>query len=253
MNAYQLLKARHAERMYKRGQYKGDAPLEKRTKNHVRIVEGENHSQECMYVRMYSTNILTAFRNGDVEVCMGGWNSSNTTKQWMNYTPSFAGFRGFWLGNKSVMGLNQLTITTPNGVYLYYDGIRFNQEGHIVSTPKPFEARRIDKAESKEFMEALKVSGFKDVFPVLYATCQPPKGGRSIARMWKDYLQDADYAHNWPEIIEYFKYERAYDYATHSHGGKEIDNAKACWARMMKQAKQDMYQTIATEVTRLDV
>ena len=248
MNAYQLLKARHAERIYKRGAYKGDAPLEKRTKSHVRIVEGES-----MYVRMYSTDILIAFRNGDIEVCTGGWADSSTTKQWLNYALGVAGFRGFWLGSKSVMSLNQLTITTPSGLYLYYDGIRFNAEGQIVSTPKPFEAKRIDKSESKGFTDSLKVSGFKDVYPLLYATSTPPEGEHSIARFWKDYMQDPDYAHVWSDIIEYFKYDMRWNHTMGTREWVELDDAQSCWARMMAKAKQDMYQTIRTEVTRLDV
>lgn len=248
MNAYQLLKLRLDRHVYKRGQYKGDAPLEKRTKNHVRIVEGEN-----MYVQMYSTQIMTAFRNGDVEITLGGWEGSSTTKQWLNYALGVAGFRGFWLGNKSVMSLNQLTIKTPSGTYLYYDGIRFNAEGQIVSTPKPFEAKRIDKSESKGFTDSLKVSGFKGMYPLLYATCTPPENGQSMPRMWKDYMQDADYAHVWPEIIEYFKYDMRWNHTMGKREWVEIDDAQSCWARMMAKAKQDMYQTIRTEVTRLDV
>ena len=73
-----------------------------------------------------------------------------------------------------------------------------------------------------------------------------------MPRMWKDYLQDADFANLWPEIIEYFKYDMRWN---HTKGGREwheMDDAKACWARMMAKAKQDMYQTIRTEVTRID-
>lgn len=248
MNAYQLLKERLTKQMYKRGQYKGDAPLEKRKKSHVRIVEGEN-----MYVRMYSTDILTAFRNGDIEISMGGWAGSSTTKQWLNYALSVAGFRGFWLGSKSVMSLNQLTITTPGGLYLYYDGIRFNQAGELVTEPQRFEARRIDKSESTGFTDNLKVSGFKDVYPLLYATSTPPEGGQSIARMWKDYMQDSNSADTWPEIIEYFKYDSRWNHKIGQREWHELDNAKACWARMMAKAKQDMYDTLRTEVTVIPV
>ena len=249
MNAYQLLKARHAERMYKRGQYKGDAPLEKRTKSHVRIVE----MTDRMCVQMYSTKILTAYMDGAIEIDLANWGGSSTTKQWLNYALSVAGFRGFWLGSKSVMSLSQLSVTTPNGIYLYYDGIRFNAERQIASTPKPFEARRIDKSESTGFTDSLKVSGFKDVYPLLYATCQPPVGGQSMPRMWKDYLQDADFANLWPQIIEYFKYDTRWNPKAGGREWYELDNAKACWARMMAKAKEGMYNNVTTEVTRLDV
>jgi hypothetical protein len=246
MNAYQILKDRHAERMYKRGQFKGDAPLEKRTKSHVRIVEGES-----MHVRMYTTNILTAFKNGEVEINLDRWAHSNTTRQWLNYALGLT-MHGFWVGNKSVMSLSQPIVTTPSGIYLYYNGIRFNAEGKLVTTPKPFEAKRIDKDESKAFTDSLKVSGFKDVYPLLYATRTPPEKGPSIARMWKDYLQDPDFACGWPEIIEYFKYGMEWNHTMGKRECVEMDNAKACWARMMSRAKQDMYNTIRTEVTRLD-
>jgi hypothetical protein len=204
-----------------------------------------------MYEQMYSTQIMTAFRNGDIEIHLANWGGSSTTKLWLNYALGLT-MHGFWVGNKSVMSMSQLTITTPSGLYLYYDGIRFNAEGEIVSTPKPFEARRIDKSESTGFTDNLKVSGFKDVYPLLYATCAPPERGQSMPRMWKDYLQDADFANLWPEIIEYFKYDMRWN---HTKGGREwheMDDAKACWARMMAKAKQDMYQTIRTEVTRID-
>jgi len=248
MNPYQVLKDLHAERMYKRGQYKGDAPLEKRTKSHVRIVE----MTDRMCVQMYNTKILTAFRNGDIEIDFNGYGHSSTTKQWLNYALGVVGFHGFWLGSRSVMSMSQLAIKTPSGTYLYYDGIRFNAEGQLVSTPQPFEAKRIDRDESKGFTDNLKVSGFKDMYPLLYATCTPPEGNRTIERFWKDYIQDADHADVWPSIIEFFKYDTRWDNTTGKRGWVELDDAQSCWARMMAKAKQNMYTTIRTEVTRLD-
>jgi hypothetical protein len=247
MNPYQVLKDLHAERMYKRGQYKGDAPLEKRTKSHVRIVE----RRERMCVQMYSTDILTAFPNGEIEINLNNWMHSSTTRQWLNYALGLT-MHGFWVGNKSVMSLSQPTITTPSGIYLQYDGIRFNAEGKLVTTPKPFEAKRIDKSESKGFTDSLKVSGFKDVYPLLYATCAPPEKGQRMPRYWKDYMQHADHADHWPEIIEYFKYDMRWNHTMGKREWHEIDNAKACWARMMAKAKQDMYNNVTTEVTRID-
>jgi len=242
MTPYEILKDRLAKHIYKRGQYKGDAPMDKRSKPHFRIVEGEN-----MHVRMYNTNILTAFRNGEFEINLNGYGSSITTRANINHALGVCR-QNIGIGNRNVMGLSQCTVYANGSRYVYYDGIRFNQEGELVSKPKPFEARRIDKAESKEFMDALKASGFKDVFPLLYATCPTPDGVPILHRYWDDYLQDADYAHCWPEIIEYFKYDRKWD------GGYrmvEVDNAKGCWARMMAEAKKHMYNNILTEVTKL--
>jgi len=247
MTPYEILLARHADRIYKRGQYKGDAPMDKRGKSHFRIVKGES-----MYVRMYNTDILVAFKNGDFDINLNGYASSSTTRMNTNHTLGIIK-SGMWVCNKPVMGLNQCVVTTPHGAYLYYDGIRFNQAGELVSTPQQFEAKRIDKSESTEFTDNLKGSGFKDMYPLLYATRTPPEKGQSMPRSWKDYIQDADYADTWPEIIEFFKYDTRWSLTKGAREWHEIDNAKACWARMMAKAKQDMYNTIRTEVTRLDV
>jgi hypothetical protein len=247
MNAYDTLRTRLVKTMYKRGQYKGDAPLEKRTKSHVRIVAAPDR----MYVQMYNTKILTAYMDGSIEIDLGGWSTSSTTRQLLNYALGITGFRGFYLCNKSIMSLSQLTITTPNGIYLYYDGIRFNGDGTLASTPKPFEAKRIDKRESKEFMDALKASGFKDMYPLLYATCTPPEKNQYLDRHWQEQLQDPDCAQSWPETIEFFKYDLRWSMTQGKTEWHEMDNAKACWARMMAKAKSNMYNTIATEVTTL--
>ena len=248
MTPYEILFARHAKNLYKRGMYKGDAPMETRAKNHFRIIKGAN-----MAVTMYSTNILTAYRNGEFTIDLGGWSESSTTKSNINYALGVINQR-MSIGTKVIMGVRQTVIRTGTNLYLYYDGIRFNQAGELVTKPQEFEARRINKAESKELAEAVVLSGFKDMYPVLYATSTPPEGGQSMPHRWKDYLQDADYAHNWPEIIEYFKYDMRWNPKA---GGRrewhELDNAKACWARMMAKAKQDMYDTIRTEVTVIPV
>jgi hypothetical protein len=247
MNPYEILKARLADRMYKRGMYKGDAPMESRGKRHFRIITGT----DCMYVRMYGTDILTAYPNGEYSISLNGYGSSSTTR--MNINFSLAVVRQqVSISNRNVMGISQSTMYADGGRFLYYDGIRFNQEGKLISTPQAFEARRIDKEESKAFMDSLKTSGFKDMFPVLYATCPLPDSGTSLDQHWDNDLQDPERAHRWSETIEYFKYDSQYDYAKGKRWYAEINNAKGCWARMMAKAKLNMYRTIRTEVTRVD-
>lgn len=247
MNPYEILKARHADRIYKRGIHKGDAPMESRGKRNFRIIAGT----DCMHVRMYGTNILTAYSNGEYIIHLAGYESSNTTRMNLNY--SLAVMRQtVSISNRNVMGISQATMYANGGRFLYYDGIRFNQESKLISEPKGFEAKRINKEESTALMDNLKASGFKDVFPVLYATCQATERGVPLDSHWEDYLQDPEWAHRWPETIEYFKFKDKYDWSQGKRMYVEIDNAKACWARMMAKAKQGMYLTIRTEVTRLD-
>lgn len=252
MTPYEILSARHAKNIYKRGQYKGDAPMDQRTKTHFRIVKGEN-----MVVNMYSTNILTAYRNGEFEINLGGWSSSSTTKANINFVLGVINQR-MSIGTKVIMGVRQTVVRAKDNMYLYYDGIRFNQAGELVTKPQGFEARRINKDDSKAFMDSVKASGFKGMFPVLYATAQAEDyESTHITSRWTDYISDVDYAEQWPEIVRWFKFDKSWHYApatgNHTYGVREIGTAKTCWNRMMAQAKQDMYDTIRTEVTRLDV
>ena len=251
MNPYEILKARHADRIYKRGMYKGDAPMESRGKRHFRIIAGTGYFADRMHVRMYGTDIINAYANGEYIIHLNGYGSSSTTRMNLNFALAVMR-QTVSISNRSIMGVSQATVYANGGRFLYYDGIRFNQEGKLISEPKAFEAKRIDKAESKGFMDGLKASGFKDMFPVLYATCESTAGGVSLDRHWEDYLQDPEWAHRWPETIEYFKYKYKWDSTQGKRAYVEIDSAKGCWARMMAKAKQGMYLTIRTEVTRLD-
>ena len=245
MTPYEILFARLTKNLYKRGAYKGDAPMEKRAKNHFRIVRGEN-----MVVTMYSTNILTAYRNGEFTIDLGGWSESSTTKSNINYALGVINQR-MSIGTKIIMGVRQTVVRTKGGYYLYYDGIRFNQAGELVTKPQGFEARRIDKDASKLLMDAVKESGFKAMYPVLYATAQAEgyNGSYFLPTRWQDYIQDADYAHYWPELVLWFKYDRRWNPKAGGREWHELDNAKTCWARMMARVKQDMYNNVATEVT----
>ena len=249
MTPYEILEARHAKNIYKRGKFKGDAPLEKRRATHQRIIKAHDR----MVVRMYNTDILTAYRNGEILIDLNGWKDSSTTKVAINYALGICRL-GLAIGTKVVMGVRQTMISTRDAYYLYYDGIRFNGDSTIASTPQRFEMRRINADESKELMDAVKASGFKDVYPVLYAACQAPDKLDPCTNYWMDYMQDADHADTWPDIIEHFKFEQGWQYTQHGHkyGIYEVGNAKTCWTRMMNMAKRNMYDTTRSEVTRLD-
>lgn len=251
MTPYEILSARLTKNIYKRGAYKGDAPMDKRTKTHFRIVKGEN-----MVVNMYSTNILTAYPNGEFEIDLGGWSSSSTTKSSINFVLGVIN-QHMMIGTKVIMGVRQTVIRTEASIYLYYDGIRFNQAGELVTKPQRFEARRIDTDATKLLMDAVKESGFKAMYPVLYATAQAEDyEGTTITTRWRDHIQDVDYAHNWPELVLWWKFDKRWylpQTGGHKHGVVEIGTAKTCWARMMALAKQDMYDTLRTEVTVIPV
>ena len=253
MTPYEILSNRLANHVYKKGQFKGDAPLEARKKSYVRV---RRLDDTTVAVRMYHTDILTAHNNGNIVIALDNWHTS-TTKMWLNYALTMT-CTGLRITSKSVQSLNQLTMRTPYGYYLYYNGMEFDSHGRLLSKPLPFEARRINKLETAEFMQSMEDSGFKDMYPVLYATADPEdinKHHRPIETLFTD----PDQARDWSIAIANHKYERKWDWSKSqgvvNYQGYivERDNAKACWSRMMKQAKSNMYDTIRTEVTVIPV
>jgi hypothetical protein len=253
MNAYQKLSKHLNDHVYKKGKFKGDAPLEGRGKSYIRVTRV---SADVMAVNMYNTNILTAYEDGRIRVDLGRWYDSNTTKRWINYTFSVLRYP-LSLTSKSVQSMSQQVMYTRDGYYLYYNGMEFDAEGRLLTEPKPFEAKRINKAEAKEFAENLEVSGFKNMYQVLYGIAageDKPMGYRQSLSL-VDKLTDADYASSWAEIIAQYKYDRRWTWDSslgHAKGEYkhiERDNAQKCWTRLMSAAKSGMYETIKTEVT----
>ena len=76
MDMYKFLKQHHADHIYKRGAYKGDAPMSQRYKSNFRVIEGAG----CMIVRLYRTNIITALPNGNITINTDNYYTSTTFK-----------------------------------------------------------------------------------------------------------------------------------------------------------------------------
>lgn len=245
MNAYEILSNHLDKYVYKRGQFKGDAPLESRKKSHVRV---RRLDDTTLAVRMYHTNIMVVHAEGAIRIALDNWQTS-TTKAWLNYALRITR-TGLSIGTKCVQSLNQLTMSTPYGYYLYYDGIEFDSHGRLLSKPLPFEARRINKLETAEFMQGMEDSGFKNMYPVLYATADPEDMNKNH-RPIEELFTDPDQAQEWSVAISAYKYETRGNWSAsgYSYNTVERDDAKACWSRMMKKAKSNMYDTIRTEVT----
>jgi hypothetical protein len=251
MNAYELLSNRLKNHAYKRGAHKGDAPLEKRKKSHVRIRRMDDNT---VAVRMYQTDILVVNRDGTFRVALDSWTTS-TTKTWLNYAFNISRIN-MSIYSKSVQSLSQLVMSTPYGYYLYYEGMEFDAESRLTSKPMPFEARRINKDAVAEFKKGIEDSGFKAMFPVLYGTATTEDESGAYSRPWNiaEMITDADLASDWSILIAKHKYERkwVWDPSKGTGGGYktlEMGDAKSCWDTIMKAAKRNMYDTIRTEVT----
>ena len=249
MNTYDKLKYHMQANAYKRGMYKGDAPFDqsRRSRRHHRVVQ----RADFMAIRFHNTDIVRAYPDGRVMIDCNGWASSITTMSAVRDANKFLTFQ-LSIGSRSVMSLNQMVVQRMGKTFLYYDGITFDGEGNVITELRPFEARRIDKAESKEFMDEVNASGFKDMFKLLYATVQPPEGTIGVyPRRLSDSFTNPEHAADWPHLIAKYKYEQKWAGFGGNRQWVEIGTAQTCWSRIMSICKHSMYNTVTTEVVSI--
>jgi hypothetical protein len=163
----------HLERhIYKRGQYKGDAPMEarQRSKNHYRVIDRGTH----MAVRFHNTDIIKAYPDGKITIDCEGWADRITTKTHLNMALPGA----YYVASYKVHSHSQLVVRTQTGRYRYYDGITFDADGTPTTELKPFLARRIDKdqvavgsSQTRGHAHQQRMAMGKQRSPVLTARC----------------------------------------------------------------------------------
>lgn len=242
LTTYAKLKLHLERHVYKRGAYKGDAPAEKRSKTHLRVVQ----KNDCMVVRMYKTDIITAYEDGSIKLSTGTW-WTNTTRANMNealrnFVPFYIG-----IGSRSVFSMVQRIVNARGTTYAFYDGIRFNAEGTLTSQPMAFERKRANKAEREEFRKDIAESGFQDTFPILYASAEIPQQGWMSMNMDRIVRNDV-YANEWPLAVSIIKYPTFGHRLTKTVAYEDWRNA---WKALMRQCTKDMVEVVRTDVTTL--
>lgn len=222
----------HLERyQYKRGANKGHAPADssRRGKNHFLVLR----QGDTMCVRMYQTNLIEVTPDNNVRISMGNWWTS-TTKQNLNDAMwRFLGWGG--VGSVVLGGYRQLAFRANGKTYRYYDGMEFDGEGTLLSFAKPFTKQRTDRDATAEFRKDIKDSGFKDVFPVLFATAEPQRVW-NINSIMRTVTQEC-HANKWPEIAAHFKWFH--------------NDHKAAYRSIVAQCTQSMKETYDTDITVL--
>ena len=245
MNTYTHLMMHLTRHMYKRGRNKGSAPANKhrRAMDHFRVVKGND---DTMRVRMWSTDILTAYPNGDVKVDTRGYHTHNTTIIRLNEAFGFFEGVSIGMGKQSVFSYSQPVLRVNGKRYYFYDGITLNAQGEIITPLQAFEQKRTDRVATKALAVDLQESGFTDAFKLLYAVATPddmePDNYGMFGVRLPDALSDTNRADAWKMVIARNKFERGYSWA--SGGGytyEERSNAKACWATIMAACKKNMY------------
>ena len=235
--------ALHLERhKYTKGQYKNAAPLcgYKRQRNHVRVLR---RNDNAMVVRMYSTDILTAYEDGRIVIDTRGWYDRPTTKARLNEAFGFVPFH-IGIGSWSVKSLRQATLRVNRTLYKYFDEIELDGEGNILSDLHAFDARHTDKHEIEGFREDIKESGFKAVFPVLAAnvTDDQPRGNWDAKSVIRHITQEC-HANDWPEIVARYAFVREWNRES------ERLTVKQTWARLMSDLRKEFMATSITDIT----
>lgn len=252
MTAFTEMKLHLSRHMYKRGAYKGDAPLEKRYKSHLRVVDRGSF----MAVRMHGTDILRAWDSGVFQIDCGGWIDSPTTRVALHTAINkFAKVR-MYVGSRKAMGMSHMCVSTGFGTFRYYDRMQFDAEGRMLTDPIEFERRRVDRAETAELIQDLTESGFLDMYPILYATCTPASGRlaahpKAFCRALSNSdraLSNSDRASMWPDVIESFKFGTRYNYGGHTYEKFEISDSKDCLSRIKAFLKRDMFEVVKSGV-----
>lgn len=168
MNPISKLLHHHARHIYKRGRYKGDAPLDssRRHRNHIRVVKTPN----AMIVQMYSTDILTANHDGTVVITYGGWDTP-TTRQALNEALRITNLRA-WVCRERVSNFSQTVLKlrdNTTGEYRSYPMpvvLVPGEGGYTVLDPKPLRGFRVDREEAKAWREQF--APFMQMLPMLY-------------------------------------------------------------------------------------
>ena len=232
--------------MYKRGKNKGEAPADssRRGKSFFRV----KADGDTMVVRMHNTNILTAYEDGSIKVSCGGWWTNTTRRNLNDAMWSFVPNR-LYVGNRKVFGMSQPTITRSGGPTMYfYDDIKFDVAGELISTPVCFERKRKDRTETAEFRADIAESGFKDVFPFLYPTVETSDHRGWFRTAIVTIMSDSVHANEWREVIALIKYP---NYRSRALNKPAYADWREAWKAMYATATKHMTEVIRTDVTYL--
>jgi hypothetical protein len=257
MNTYRKLEGHLEKYVYKRGQFKGDAPAlrSSRGMTSFRVQKLE----DCMAVKLWNTHIIKAYPDGRMVLNTEGWFDRQTTKD--KLSRALALFCNWGWGdtprNISKFGHRQSTMRLNGKTIRYYDGIELMEtvEGvwKVTSPPIPFSTRCINKKQSKEFAKAVTDSGFRSMFKVLHGSC-PLERGRYVnttATNLEKLITDANYANSWMELIQYLSIQNGW-FRDSSGGiykqGNRKKDAKSVWGYITRTVKSDMYDVLPTDI-----
>jgi len=247
MNTYTTLSMHLARHLYKRGRFAGSAPADKdrRGKSHFRVVKrGEN-----MGVILHSTQIITAYPDGQVMLDANGFEDFPTTRKAYG-TMGFAFYTQSNNGYKNTMVRMWNTPHTMGEAYVYYSGMVFNEAGVLVGEPVPEHKYVADKAERKEFKATAK--GFLEMLPILLATSDQrsaetwAKMGYYEAKAHYRYVRnytrrtlELEQVESYPDLVDAWRHALTY-FNTHDYSTLPTITHQQVWTALYRECTKDM-------------
>lgn len=277
-NTFYSALARHNERhAYKRGQFQGHSPADphRRARNHHRVEI--NYNQNYGSVVFHQTPIIRATPDGVIELRFSGYASSVTTVAAFNestrrFTPSER--QRTRLASLRKWGLSTPCVFTPRGWTPAYDGMRLDIDSNLISEPREFQARRLDKDKVSVLNLGIKGSGFKDLFPMIYSTVEWAEdrldlnraitarynlkteysGWRSMTDMCVQLVSETDDRDEevmrlWRGLITAHKFSNKYGYDWDAKMYRQMlktNTRQEAWSSLMKFLKGGMYHNVST-------
>jgi len=269
---YDNLKAHLNDHKYTRGKFKGQAPADRyrRGRSHERVAEGIGF----MCVMFHDTRIITAYPDGSIVLDSGGWWGATTTRAAFN--DNIRRFRpgdkpGMYVDTVRKMGVSTTALKTAHhGYVVAYDGMKLSADGQVLTLLRTFKARRVNKDKSKAFDEALVASGFKQLYPMIYASVDE-SDVRGISLDDRRKYADNFYSYEgflqglltitnpteedmtlWRRVVANNKYDvqAIYDRATNQYIYKhEARTKQDTWTTMLYPARQSFYHIVDTDIT----
>lgn len=275
LSRVQLVIERH---QFKRGKHKGEAPADptNRRKTYFRV-RVDALEQEAT-VTLYATDVIKA-KGNVITLDTGGYSRSSITRQFMGFAlRKYLGNQPAYLFWDNKFGKSQCTLRLGEKQYRFYDGIQFDENTLEVLTPlQTFSRRHRDTDRTTEFQDAVRKSGFRDMFTLLHsASTEPPpnlpwssdrayrvfrvltqmglSGTASVAERLVQVASDSAHAEHWADIVGVFSWDREW---VHEHGPSGYKNVEQfnkrsrtqAWNSFMSMAKTNMWKVSDSGVT----
>jgi hypothetical protein len=117
--------------------------------------------------------------------------------------------------------------------------MEFDIDGNLLSPAKTFSRKQVDRAETKEFRDEIEASGFKAMWPILFATAEAKfNSGAGFVftdRGIRSVITDPDRADQWTAIAALYK--------------SNYDDHKSAYQALMRDCTKDMTEIVDTGVT----